>query len=109
MAKRLVAKIETYEKDGETKGKYLEIGVILSNDNGEFALLNPTVDLSGVLMKQRILAQETGGKVGDSVMCAIFDNSNQGANQGRQPAPAQDNGFDDIPFIDPYKFIRYAV
>lgn len=99
MAKRITAKIEEYQKDGETKGKYVDIGVILSNDNGEFMMLNPTVDLSGVLMKQRILAQTTGKKVGDNVMCSIWDNDNQNrSQQSSQPQNSESPvppGFDD--------------
>ena len=34
--------------------------------------------MTGVLMKQRVLAQKQQKKVtGDSVMCSIFDNSQQ--------------------------------
>ncbi len=105
MARRITAKIEEYQKDGQTKGKYIEIGVILENSNGEYMMLNPTVDLAGVLMKQRILAQETGKKVGGSVLCSIFDNDNQSSQPRQHPtqsAPVQetqpDDGFDDIPF-----------
>lgn len=78
MTKRLAAKVGEYEKDGKTKGRYVDIGVILSNDNGEFVLLDPTVSLSGVMMQQRILAQATGKKVGDRVMASVFDNDRQG-------------------------------
>jgi len=113
MAKRLVAKIDEYEKDGQKKGKYIEIGVILSNDKGEYALINPEINLAGVLMKQRV---NLGGKgKGDMVMCSIFDNDNaqsqQPAHQSQQDgiqmpssAPAQQDttkdadGFDQIPF-----------
>lgn len=78
MTKRIMAKVGEYEKDGKTKGNYVEIGVILSNENGEYALIDPTVNLAGVLMKQRVLAQKQQKKVtGDSVMCSIFDNSQQ--------------------------------
>lgn len=89
MTKRIMAKVGEYEKDGKTKGNYVEIGVILSNENGEYALIDPTVNLAGVLMKQRVLAQKQQKKVtGDSVMCSIFDNS--------QPQSGNDvPGFDD--------------
>lgn len=89
MAKRLVAKVGEYEKDGETKGRYVEIGVILSNNNGEYALIDPTVNLAGVLMKQRVMAQKNGVKVtGDSVMCSVFDND-------KKSSPQQHPDFDD--------------
>lgn len=91
MAKRITAKVGEYEKDGQKKGKYVDVGVILSSENGEFILLNPTIDLSGVLMKQRLM---NPNKAGDSVMCSIFDNSQQRS----QPAPASDDPNDSIPF-----------
>lgn len=104
MTKRLAAKVGEYEKDGKTKGRYVDIGVILSNDNGEFVLLDPTVSLSGVMMQQRILAQATGKKVGDRVMASVFDNDRQGGGySGGQGAGG--GGFgggadldDEIPF-----------
>lgn len=103
MAKRLVAKVGEYQKDGETKGEYVKIGVILSNDNGEYGLLDPTVDLAGVLMKQRLLNPQ---KAGDSVMCGVYEDQpkQQGGQQRQQPAQQQSGGggFDDfdqnIPF-----------
>lgn len=95
--KRITAKIDEYQKDNQTKGKYVEIGVVLSNENGEYILLNPTVDLSGVLMRQRLLAQKNGKKSMDSVACSIFDNSQQNRAPGQQST--DNNGFDsDIPF-----------
>lgn len=82
MAKQITATVETYEKDGETKYKNVDIGVLMSGDHGDYILLNPTVDLSGVLMRQRIL-----GKKGSSVMCNIWDEKPK--QQGQQ------GGFDD--------------
>lgn len=107
MAKRIVAKTGEYtNQQGEQKANWTEIGVILSNQHGEYIMLNPTVDLAGVLMKQRVLAQKTGKTSGDNVMCSIFDNSNQGSQSAPpQQPPSQGNaggGFDDfdddIPF-----------
>ena len=56
MAKRIVAKTGEYQKDGQTKGEYTKLGVMLSNDNGEYMLLDPSVSLAGVLIKQNSLA-----------------------------------------------------
>lgn len=110
MAKRLVARTGTYtDKEGNEKGEFTKIGVILSNDNGEFALIDPAVNLAGVLIKQRILNPQ---KAGDSVMCGIYDDSQQrnnggGQQQRQQPqqqsgGQSQSGGFDDfddnIPF-----------
>lgn len=96
--KRITAKIDEYQKDGQTKGRYVDIGVVLSNDNGEYILLNPTVDLSGVLMRQRILAQKSGKKAMDSVACSIFDNNKnqqQAPRQSQEHGQQQPSGFDD--------------
>lgn len=92
MTKRLMAKVDEYEKDGKTKGKYVEIGVILSNSDGEYALIDPTVNLAGVLMKQRVLSQKNKKQGGSSVMCSIFDNSTQGQQSG-SPDYDDDIGF----------------
>lgn len=90
MAKRLMAKVDEYEKDGQQKGKYVEIGVILSNDNGEYALLDPTVNLAGVLTKQNMLGRKKQQQPRDMVAVSIFDNNNQGQQrQPQQQAPQQ--------------------
>lgn len=82
MVKRLMVKTGEYQKDGQTKGRYTEVGVIMSNDNGEYALLDPAVNLAGVLLQQKILADTKGGKSGDRVMVSIFDNDNRGSGSG---------------------------
>jgi hypothetical protein len=102
MAKRIAAKTEEYQKDGETKGKWIQIGVILENDNGEYILLDPTVNLSGVLQKQNMLAAKklredanAKAKIGDSIMCSVFTDDNQSQSAAAEQAPAQGGGFDD--------------
>lgn len=89
--KRLMIKVGEYEKDGQTKCQYARLGVIMSNENGEYALLDPSIDLAGCLIKQRILA---GGKPkgkGDMVFCSIF------GDEPRQQQPQQPStpDFDD--------------
>lgn len=88
MAKRLVAKTGEYQKDGQTKGEYVKIGVVLSNQNGEYMLLDPAVSLAGVLAKQNALAMSKGEQVRDNVMIAVFDDDNQQQQQG-QPQQQQ--------------------
>lgn len=89
MARRITAKVDTYEKDGETKGKYVEVGVILDGKHGEYILLNPTVDLAGVLIQQRMMNPEKASK---TVLCNIFDNDRP--QQSSKPPSDFD---DDIP------------
>ena len=102
MAKRLVAKVGTYtDKEGNEKGEYVKIGVVLSNDNGEYALIDPTINLAGVMIKQRLLNPQ---KAGDMVMCGIYtdepkqDAHNQAKSDGYQPQAAPVDFNDDIPF-----------
>ena len=46
----LVVKTGTYEKGGETKNRYLNIGVVLQKDDGgKFILLDRTFNPAGVL------------------------------------------------------------
>ncbi len=92
MTKRLAAKVDTYEQDGETKNKYVQIGVILDGQHGEYALLDPTVDLSGVLMKQNAL----NGEQNKSVMVSVFTDERRQQQSPSNTAPQGADG--DIPF-----------
>ena len=104
MAKRIVAKTGEYQKDGQTKGEYTKLGVMLNNDNGEYMLLDPSVSLAGVLIKQNALAAKTNGQQRDMLMVSIFDDDNQNQGQGapqqqgqqvgyQQQAPQQQGGY----------------
>lgn len=99
MAKRIMAKTGEYQNSqGETKGNWTEIGVILSNENGEYALIDPTVNLAGVLMKQRVMnhGKQVKSK-GDMVMCSIFtDEQKQGQIPPQQPGGHIVNNGDDF-------------
>lgn len=94
MAKRLVAKTGEYQnQQGETKGEYTKLGVILSNQSGEYMLLDPVVSLAGILAKQNALAMKKGEQIRDNVMISIFEDENraqqQVSNQGYQNQPQQ--------------------
>lgn len=91
MAKRIVAKTGEYQKDGQTKGEYTKLGVILNNDNGEYMLLDPSVSLAGVLIKQNALAAKTNGQQRDMLMVSIFEDDNQ--NQGQNNQQQNQSGF----------------
>lgn len=94
--KRIMARVGSYEKDGETKGRYVEIGVIRENDNGEYALLKPTVDLAGTLMQQILDAKARGKKSGESVMAAIWADDDGGQRSQASSGTSVDD--DEIPF-----------
>lgn len=93
MAKRVVAKVGTYtNQQGETKGEYQRLGVMMQSDNGEYMLLDPCINLAGVLIKQNALAAKEGKQQRDMVMISIFDDNNQ--QQGQQQGwgqPQQSN------------------
>ena len=92
MSKRIVVKVGEYQKGGETKGKYIDVGVILENDKGEFVLLDPTVNLAGVMLKQRLMNPQ---KSGDSVMASVFTNE---PRQESKPESHGEDPNDRIPF-----------
>tara|TARA_R110000796_G_scaffold192383_2_gene309074 strand:+ start:451 stop:819 length:369 start_codon:yes stop_codon:yes gene_type:complete len=94
MAKRIVAKTGEYtNQQNEQKGEYTKLGVILSNDKGEYMLLDPSVSLAGVLIKQNALAAKSGGQQRDMLMVSIFEDDNQGQQQNnQQQAPQQNQG-----------------
>ena len=99
MSKKLIAKVGTYQKNGETKNEYDELGVMLENDNGPYILLDPSINLAGVLIKQNILAATEGKPARSNVMISVFDSDQQQQqpqNQGyqshnQQPAQQQNN------------------
>ena len=56
--KRIVIKVGEYqskEDPNKMKGEYMKLGVILGGDNGEYILIDPTVNLAGCLLKQQIM------------------------------------------------------
>ena len=105
--KRLVAKVGEYQKDGQTKGEYVRIGVIGESKNGEYILLDPAVNLAGVLTQQNLYAHSQQKKPSKRVMVSIFDDSQQqGGSQNNNQAPLHGHANqqkapdfdDDIPF-----------
>lgn len=84
MTKRLMAKTDEYQKDGQMKGEYVKIGVMLSGQNGDYMLLDPTVSLAGVLVKQNDLAFKQGKAAHDSIMVSIFEDQPQQQSQPQQ-------------------------
>lgn len=81
--KKLTAKVGEYERDGVTKGRYVNLGVVMSNDNGEYILLDPSVSIAGVYAQQSALAASKGEQARDRVMVGIWEDDDQ------QPAPQQ--------------------
>lgn len=75
MAKRkydLAVKTGSYEKNGETKGRYMNIGVVLEGDDGMFMLLDPAFNPAGVNRKD------------DRVLVSMFEPKNRENQDDRQ-------------------------
>jgi hypothetical protein len=92
MKKRLVAKVGSYTNNqGEQKGEYVNVGVLLENQNGEYLLLDPSINIAGLLMKQNL----DSGKQNKSLAVSIFDDSNrqQGQSYNNQQQPQQQQGY----------------
>jgi hypothetical protein len=87
MAKRLVIKTGSYMKDGQEKGEYTRVGVMMDGDNGPYLLLDPCVNLAGCLTKQNMMNHKSGKQVRDSLLVSVFedDNQHQRPQQGQQP------------------------
>lgn len=103
MAKRLVIKTGEYTNaQGETKGEYTRLGVMMDGDNGPYLLLDPCVNLAGCLTKQNMMNHKNGKKVRDSLMISVFEEENQQQRQApqQQQSRSSTDGFEDqtIPF-----------
>ena len=101
MTKKLLAKVGTYQNaQGETKNDYVKLGVVISGDNGDFMLLDPSVNLAGALIKQNVMNMAEGKPQRDSVMVSVFDGDNHGHNQqqgGFQQPQQQQGGYQQAP------------
>lgn len=95
----MAVKTGSYQKDGETKNRYENIGSVMKGDDGSFLILKRTFNPAGV--------PNPDNK--DSVIVSLFevDKQNKPQQSQQQQAPQQqqqaqqgyDNNFDDnIPF-----------
>jgi hypothetical protein len=80
----LAVKVGEYEKDGQTKNRYQNIGMILEKDDGgRFMLLNRSFNPAGVPFKEG----------SETIMVSMF--SVKSGEQNEDKTPPTD---DDIPF-----------
>jgi len=95
----LAVKVGSYEKDGETKNRYENIGAVFQGENGPYLVIKRSFNPAGVPFKEG----------SDAIMVSCFepkDDRNGGGNSGGQrqqqrQAPArqqQADMDDDIPF-----------
>ena len=89
MTKRLSAVVGEYtdKQSGQQKADWANVGIIGVSKNGkEYMLLDPSVSLAGVLLKQNVLAMSKNEKLSDMVMISIIEDNNNNAQ------PQQNNG-----------------
>jgi len=100
MAKRLVIKTGEYQKDGETKGEYTRLGVMLDSEHGPYILIDPTVSIAGCLTKQNMVNRKHKKDIRTSVLVNIFDvdDNKKKATGTNDNSSGGEEYEDDIPF-----------
>lgn len=96
----LAVKVGEYQKDGQTKAKYENIGAIMEKDDGgKFLMIKRTFNPAGV--------PDFSGKGGESILISMFEPKDMGQGGGQsQHQQAKQNGYqqqsapddDGIPF-----------
>jgi len=71
----LAVKTGSYQKDGETKNRYENIGSIMENENGKFMIMNRTFNPAGV--------PNPDNK--GSIIVSIFDVKEKTENSSKEP------------------------
>lgn len=84
MKKIMIKNGEYTNRDGEVKSNWKQIGIIKSNNNGEYVLLDPTVNLAGF---------DRQGK--DMLIASIFEDTKQPAQRQEQ---VTEEDIESIPF-----------
>ncbi len=90
--KDLAVVVGSYQKDGQTKNRYQNVGQVLRNDNGEeMMMLNRSFNPAGVPYKDG----------SDSIIISQFDprgNEQSAPAKAQQSTPPASGGDDNIPF-----------
>lgn len=92
---QVVARVGEYEKNGETKPRWQNVGVVMQTDKGHILLLEPWFNPAGI------------PRDGDKVLLSLFEpqereqSGQQGGQAPSQPQggqPPSDDFDDDIPW-----------
>ena len=75
----LAVKTGEYQKDGEMKGRYENIGSLMQGDKGHFLILKRTFNPAGV----------PNPEDKDSIIVSCFEQQSNGQQQQQQRAPQQ--------------------
>lgn len=86
----IVAIVGTYQKNGETKSRFKNVGVMMEKDGKPFLLLERTFNLAGLPVQD--------GR--DTVLLSLYEPKDKGSdyNQGLQQKSNSDELSDEIPY-----------
>jgi hypothetical protein len=86
--KKLSVRVGEYQgQDGNMKGRYVNVGVLMTKQDGkEYILLDPSISLAGLMTLQNAEAMKKGEPLRDRIMTGLFEEeqNNQGAQQSQQ-------------------------
>lgn len=86
----LAVKTGEYQSQGQTKGRYLNVGAVMqSDDGGKFIMLHRTFNPAGV--------PDLTGRGGDSVLLSMFEPKGRDEPQ-QAPTRSSSAPDNDIPF-----------
>lgn len=89
MARRLAAITGEYvsKQDNQQKAEWSNVGVLITGKNGkDYVMLDPAVNLAGILIQQNLLAAQRNEAPSKMVMLSVFDDdaNQQNGNQQQQ-------------------------
>ena len=92
--KKLVAKVGEYTRNGETKGRYVNLGVLMDGNDGQYILMDPFVSTAAAFSAQQAYNASQGKAPGDRLMVSLFEEQGQ---QQQQAAQQQQGGYQQQP------------
>lgn len=90
MARRLAAITGEYisKQDNQQKAEWSNVGVLITGKNGkDYVMLDPAVNLAGILIQQNLLAAQRNEAPSKMVMLSVFDDDANQQNGNQQQYP----------------------
>ena len=83
--RKLSVRVGEYQgQDGQMKGRYVNVGVIMQKQDGkEYVLLDPSISIAGLMALQNAEALKKNEPLRDRVLAGVFE------DQPQQQAPQQ--------------------
>lgn len=93
----IAARIGTYQKDGQDRGRYVTLGTLFKGEDGSyFGSLDGYYDLGQILGMQRRDDHKRGRELRDSLSVTVF------SEEGRAKPAGGAGGFADMPEDVPF-------